>query len=63
MAKDKVSSYRAIFHLRKGGLHKALGISQDEKIPADKLESAKKSKNEHLRKMVQFAINAKKFKH
>lgn len=63
MAKTNVSPYRAIFHLRKGGLHKALGISSGETIPADKLESAKNSDNEHLRKMAQFAINAKKFKH
>ena len=63
MAKSKVSPYRAIFHLRKGGLHKALGISSGDKIPSDKLQSAKNSNNEHLRKMAQFAINAKKFKH
>ena len=63
MAKDNVSPYRAVFHLRKGGLHKALGISPSETIPSDKLESAKNSGNEHLRKMAQFAINAKKFKH
>lgn len=58
-----VSPYRSLFHLRKGGLHKALHVSLDEKIPADKLSAAKHSKSEHMRKMAQFAENAKKFKH
>lgn len=45
--------------LKKGGLHKALGIKQGEKIPASKLQAHKNSSNEHMRKMIQFAINAK----
>jgi len=42
-------------HLRRGGLHRALGISEDEKIPVEKLEAARNSKNEHVRHMANFA--------
>src|ERR1022692_4036281 len=33
---DNVSLYRAMHHLNKGGLHRALGVKEGEKIPADK---------------------------
>lgn len=49
--------------LDKGGLHRALGVPQGKPIPANKLAKALKSKDAHLRKMAQFAKNAKKFKH
>lgn len=58
-----VSNYRANFHLRKGGLHRALGMSEKKEIPDAKLDAALESKNGHVRKMAQFAKNAKKFKH
>lgn len=45
-----------------GGLHKALGIPQGKKIPADKLAKAKKSPNEHIRKMAALASTLKTFK-
>jgi hypothetical protein len=48
MAKQNVSLYRAMHHLNKGGLHRALGIPEGQKIPADRLEAAKNSKNEHV---------------
>lgn len=38
-----------------GGLHKALGIPTDKRIPAAKLEKATESNNEHVRKMANFA--------
>jgi len=38
-----------------GGLHKALGVPQGQKIPADKLAKAKKSPNEHVRRMANLA--------
>jgi hypothetical protein len=63
MAKHNVSLYRAMHHLRKGGLHKALGVSQGSTIPSDKVESATHSDNEHVRKMAQFAQNMSHFKH
>jgi hypothetical protein len=41
----------------KGGLHKALGVPQGEKIPKSKIEKASHSKDAHLRHMAQFAKN------
>ena len=46
----------------KGGLHRALGIKEGQKIPADKLAKAKKSPNEHIRKMADLASTLKTFK-
>ena len=63
MAKHNVSLYRAMHHLRKGGLHKALGVPEGDKIPADKLESARNSDNEHVKKMANFAHTMGGFKH
>ena len=50
-------------HLKKGALHKELGVPEGEKIPAKKLEKSANSDNETLRKRAQFAINAKKWHH
>jgi len=50
-----VSLYRAIHHMNKGGLHRALGVKEGDKIPADKLAKARNSTNEHVKKMAQFA--------
>lgn len=64
MAKEhNVSLYRAMHHLRKGGLHRALHVPEGEKIPASKIEAAKHSKNEHVRQMANFAHTMSKFKH
>jgi len=63
MAKHNVSLYRALHHLNKGGLHRALGVPEGEKIPAAKLAAAKSSSNEHLRHMAMFAATMKGFKH
>ena len=53
--KHNPSLYRAIHHLRHGGLHRALGVSEDSTIPKEKIEAATKSSNEHIRKMASFA--------
>lgn len=57
------SSYRSLRHLRVGGLHKALGISPDSKIPEDRLSAALHSKNAHVKKMAVLARNMKSWKH
>lgn len=62
MAAHNVSLYRAMHHLNKGGLHRALGVPEGEKIPAEKLEAAKNSKNEHVRHMANFAATMGHFK-
>lgn len=47
----------------KGKLHSALGVPQGEKIPVSKLEAAKHSKSQAIRKEANFALNARKFSH
>jgi hypothetical protein len=66
MAEEKkhdVSLYRAMHHLNKGGLHRALHVAEGEKIPAAKLEAASHSSNEHIRHMANFAHTMGGFKH
>jgi hypothetical protein len=46
----------------KGRLHAALGVPQGQKIPADKLAKAKRSPNEHIRKMANLASTLGTFK-
>lgn len=46
-----------------GDLHAALGIAQGESIPADRLAAAKNSSSPHMRKMANFAANARKWHH
>ncbi len=46
--------------IKKGGLHKALHVAEDKKIPAKKLEKAEHSKNPKVKKM---AVLAETFKH
>lgn len=50
-------------NIKKGLLHKSLGISEGSPIPTSELEKHKNSPDAHMRKMVNFALNAKKFKH
>ncbi len=46
-------------NVKKGALHSALHVSPDKRIPEKKLDNALHSKNEHMRKMAQFAENVK----
>ena len=63
MAKHNVSLYRAMHHLRKGGLHRALGVKEGEPIPKEKIEKASHSDNAHLAHMANFAKTMSHFKH
>jgi hypothetical protein len=58
-----VSLHRALTHLNKGGLHRALKVPEGAPIPKDKLEAAKNSKNPHVKKMAEFASTMESFKH
>ena len=49
--------------LKKGALHKELGVPQGKKIPEAKLQKALHSKNSLTRKRAQFAENAKHWNH
>lgn len=57
------SLYRALHHLRHGGLHKALHVAEGDKIPEAKIEAAKHSDSSHIRHMANFASTMKGFKH
>lgn len=48
-------------HMRKGALHKDLGVPQGEKIPAKKLKKAEHSKNPTIRKRAALAKTLKSF--
>lgn len=58
-----VSLYRAMHHLRKGGLHRALGVPEDETIPESKIESASHSDNSHVAHMANMAKTMEGFQH
>lgn len=58
-----ISLHRALHHLNRGGLHRALGVPEGQDIPADKLEAAKHSNNQHVRHMANFAATMGRFKH
>lgn len=60
--KHNVSLYRAMHHLNKGGLHRALNVPEGETIPAEKIEAAKNSSSEHVRHMANFASTMGHFK-
>jgi len=49
--------------MNKGGRHRALGVSEGQKIPAHKMDAAKRSDNEHIRHMANFAETLKGLKH
>lgn len=59
----KVKTPHFLEGLKKGALHKQLGIPSDKAIPSGKLEKATHSENETLRKRAQFAENAKHWNH
>ncbi len=48
--------------IKTGGLHKALGVAEDKKIPAKKLEKAEHSKNPKVKKMAVLAETFKKMR-
>lgn len=51
------------FNVRKGALHRALGISQDKKIPASALAKALNSRNPRIRRMAASAKGLKAMHH
>lgn len=61
--KHNVSLYRAMHHLRHGGLHRATGTPENENIPQDKLEKASHSSNPHVMHMANMAKTMEGFQH
>jgi hypothetical protein len=62
MAKHNASLYRSMHGLRKGRLHRALHVPENEPIPEAKLEAAKHSSNPTVVHMANFASTLKGFK-
>lgn len=60
MAKPKKFIQAA--NLKKGALHKALGVPMGEKIPAAMLDKAMKSSDLHLKRMAVMAKNLGKLR-
>lgn len=58
-----VSLHRALHHLNKGGLHRALGVKEGSPIPPEKLQGAMNSSNPHVKKMAEFAHTMEGWKH
>lgn len=63
MAAKNKGLMHAVHHLRKGGLHRALHVPEDENIPAEKIEAAKNSQNPHVVKMANMASTMSHWKH
>lgn len=54
---EKVSFHRSMHKLNHGGLHRALGIPEGQKIPTDRIAAAKNSSNPHVKSMAILASN------
>ena len=57
------SLYRALHKLNKGGLHRALGIPEGQKIPAERISAARNSSNKHIARMANMAHTMAGWKH
>lgn len=53
--KEVAHFHRAMHKLKQGGLHRALGIPEDQTIPMERVEEATHSENPHLKKMALMA--------
>ena len=53
---EKRHFQRAMHHLHHGGLHRALGIPEDQDIPLEKKEKAAHSQNPHMAAMGRIAV-------
>ena len=56
-SQEKAHFSRAMSRLHKGGLHEALGIPADQKIPLEKKQEAANSSNKHTAAMGRLAVS------
>lgn len=63
MPDKKKEPAKPIHDIKKGAFHKWLGKAQGESITDADIEKGLKSNDAHVKKMAQFAKNARKFKH
>ena len=54
---------KMVLHLKKGALHKQLGVAEGKKIPTGRLAKAAHSSDPLLKKRAVFAENAKHWAH
>lgn len=62
-AEEKSHFKRSMSKLHQGGLHRALGIPEDQDIPMEKKQAAANSKNPHLAAMGRMAVAMHGWKH
>ena len=63
MKAEKSKDGKLHIKVKKGALHKELGISEDKPISTEKLEKADKHAGPLEKKRITFAENAKKWNH
>ena len=63
MAKVEKKDSKPFGDIKEGGFREWLGKSEDAEITDADIEKGLRSRDPHVRKMAQFAKNAKKFKH
>ncbi len=56
-------AHKMHLHMKKGALHRDLGVPEGEDIPESKLRKAEHSKNPKIRKRAIFAATMKKWHH
>lgn len=61
MKAEKTKEGKLKIKVKKGALHKEMGIPEDEKISDKKLEKAEKTATPKEKKRITFAENAKKW--
>ncbi len=63
MKATKTKDGKLHLHLKRGALHKEMGISEDKPISTKKLEKADKNAGPLEKKRITFAENARKWHH
>lgn len=61
--KEKAHFHRAMSHLNEGGLHRHLGIPEDQDIPMEKKQEAANSDNPHVAAMGHMAVAMHSWNH
>jgi hypothetical protein len=62
-AEEKSHFHRAMSHLNEGGLHRHLGIPEDQPILMEKKQAAANSDNPHVAAMGRMAVAMHGWKH
>lgn len=63
MAEKKKHTKNFLKGIKKGALHRHLGIPEDQPISTERLQEAKRSKDPEIRREATLAMNMRHFKH